>query len=941
MLHATISHHAPKQMVTTATVVTDGATCGAGMVLYTKGDAFAASGYKRARPAVERVASTTAMPANLDDHRPLGVAIDTLPDMALAKANPLSAGSVSAVMGGAVTIMANPEALTIGDIALVEAPDAVTKYHDHKDYEPPKLLAVAGVGNGGAAPVASTAATFAAPAADAAPNTTPAVLAALGHGLGHEVVALGPSVSWTADGLTVDGTVRPLLSAAAVVKAHAEALAEPSTVAGHVAAATAAAHGSGTTPAVVASAISFAHARTVGEMAAIHGALGPAASELVAAVTDLMPAATPNAGASPDVLAAQAGIGAAAGPVAAEWAKLVPAHRRAPLDTATGFALPPPSSRNTAEAAYAAGLHDPEFRATVAARHPGAPDLMAALAADLADPAATADYILAHRAGMGTAKANKAALQRSGMSARDAKAATGHPRTREELVRKGDGPHWRRALQMGYVDADVASTAGLFASPFSDQWSTPDTGEWLSQPLGATATAETRVANGRHELRITGRVNLDAVAAGPTAPLGTGHIRSDFLHFVEQPGTYAFPVAPPAPTAIRFDSGPRMMLENSAAHGKEAGLQQDAKKFAEQAAATFDAAKLAMAKAADQKERKVTAVRRQVVEKEEAVTTAGADDAAKAAAERELAQANKALLEAITEITMTHLQPTSERDFCGLWVAGTLTAGLCWSNKIGADGSTQTDANGKPQRAKWIACSAADWRKNEPQDLKPGSVYTLGRVIETDPKTATVRLNVDIQPAAGTIPFRLYEPPIARYAHEDMDGPQALAPQQAVYIQVEATFEGRPLEAGTALYGFRLATTGALEATTKRGDTVARAWTAQQLVGALNTTHIPSRVFLGVVTDSVPPPVGSRTGRVAVAMAGSVSLRGDPRERGAKVGDLVALDPQRCGRVISVEKNRGPHVLLSSMTATDRWESIGGFHLLPSGKKDAVDELRA
>lgn len=936
MLHATISHHAPKQMVTTATVVTDGATCGAGMVLYTKGDAFAASGYKRARPAVERVASTTAMPANLAAHRPLGVAIDTLPDMALAKTNPLSAGSVSAVMGGAVTIMANPEGLTIGDIAQVKVPDAVTKYHDHKDYEPPKLLAVAGVkadGSGNAPPVASTAATFAAPAADAAPNTTPAVLAALGHGLGHEVVALGPSVSWTADGLTVDGTVRPLLSAAAVVEAHAEALAEPSTVAGHVAAATAAAHGSGTTPAVVASAISFAHARTVGEMAAIHGALGPAASELVAAVTDLMPAATPNAGASPDVLAAQAGIGAAAGPVAAEWAKLVPAHRRAPLDTATGFALPPPSSRNTAEAAYAAGLHDPEFRATVAARHPGAPDLMAALAADLADPAATADYILAHRAGMGTAKANKAALQRSGMSARDAKAATGHPRTREELVRKGDGPHWRRALQMGYVDADVASTAGLFASPFSDQWSTPDTGEWLSQPLGATATAETRVANGRHELRITGRVNLDAVAAGPTAPLGTGHIRSDFLHFVEQPGTYAFPVAPPAPTAIRFDSGPRMMLENSAAHDKEAGLQQDAKKFAEQATETFDAAKAKMANATDQRERKVAAAELTVMQKKQAVITAGTNDAAKAAAEGELAQANKALLEAAADLKKSHMQPTDNRAFCGLWVAGTSTAGLCWS----LDNADPND----PKRAGWIACSAADWRKNKPQDLEPGAVYTLGRVIETDLKAATVRLNVDIQPAAGTIPFRLYEPPIARYAHEDMDGPQALAPQQAVYIQVEATFEDRPLEAGTALYGFRLATTGALEATTKRGDTVARAWTAQQLVGALNTTHIPSRVFLGVVTDTVPPPVGSRTGRVAVAMAGSVSLRGDPRERGAKVGDLVALDPQRCGRVISVEKNRGPHVLLSSMTATDRWESIGGFHLLGSGKKDAVDKLRA
>ena len=67
---------------------------------------------------------------------------------------------------------------------------------------------------------------------------------------------------------------------------------------------------------------------------------------------------------------------------------------------------------------------------------------------------------------------------------------------------------------------------------------------------GRRAAASLAYAGNRKYSRNHAWTNLKPRYLVATVPLGTGYIRSDFLQFVEQPGTYAFPVAPPAPTAL-------------------------------------------------------------------------------------------------------------------------------------------------------------------------------------------------------------------------------------------------------------------------------------------------------------------------------------------------------------------------------------------------------
>jgi hypothetical protein len=558
-----------------------------GMLLFTDGRGVRKGGFKRAKVAITH-AGVTGHPGRLGSLQLHGVATDTVVGAKLIKENPTSVGSISSMVGGAVTIMTSTTEMLdrarVGDRLMASSETQPQNYKPHENNFRSAIMQLntgyLSANRGGVA------------ALDATNNTAdPTGVAFAATDVDHELVAAtaltahqdvhttaGATVTHGSDFVVNDKVVA--LDAAAAAASFTAAVEGTTTtgIAPHVVAAIApdlverastslaAAGNDRKAASLVATAAAFGLATSTNEYLGLRkhfkafegdleGALAnkPAskAGAFLAAVAKALPAVSapkvvdPKAASITNAIQSN-GSGTSAGhkAVKAIMGTLVPHTLRQPLPPHKMAKLPAVAARNTAQAMYADRLNDPTARRLVMEQHVGAADheLLDHLKADLAKPDVVAKYILGHPAGLSTRKANIEALRATGMSNKDAKAALGtRVRTREELVRHNDRGHaFATAVANGHIDHELATATMTTASSFANQWTAPRTADWTTHTAADGTEFKTKFADNKAHI-IVGAINPDVHCAENRLELSNGaSIDSAWLGFVEQPGEYSF-----------------------------------------------------------------------------------------------------------------------------------------------------------------------------------------------------------------------------------------------------------------------------------------------------------------------------------------------------------------------------------------------------------------
>ena len=609
------SRHAPKQTIQVGATIDPrlsdepqndlAATALEGMVLYTDCKPARPAGFKRAKKNISHVGVNGHKPRNVK--AVLGVCNDTITNARLLKSNPQSVGSISAVVGGAITIVAEESELSyglkIGDVAgvfsLYDDPGELSnKEYDYKframqivesqkGYTTPTPIKLPG----GLANDTSI------------PDPTGASFEGLAFDVDHDLVAataldLGQQVNTTAGATTTfdsdlvvgdkTHTLDPVGAATAFAAALTNKKASP--LVSHVVAtvepqvkalvnkniAAEIGKGNAVASSLVATAASLDKATNASEYLGIRKLFkssekdlakalrGEKVSKATAHLAAVAKALTLEAPAENDrtmakvIEAAKNGARPATGAakkVVDHWGLLQPHTRRSKLPTHAAAPLPKPSARNTVEAEYANRLACPTMRRLVMNEHPNATSeqLLDCLKEDLGHPDKVARYVIAYGAGLGTKKANLKALKTAGMSNNEAKAALAglRSRTREEMARNNDkGAAFDRATAVGHIDNELATAINSTASDFGTQWTAPQSKDWIDHQASDGTKFRTKFDKNRAYIHIDGAIDHDTLCVEPEVRLDTGAtVSSDWLGFVDQPGEYSFPIAP---TGVQF-----------------------------------------------------------------------------------------------------------------------------------------------------------------------------------------------------------------------------------------------------------------------------------------------------------------------------------------------------------------------------------------------------
>lgn len=604
--------HAPKQMITIGATLNHklsgdpdndlACTSLPGMLLFTDGKGVRKGGFKRAKVATTH-AGVTGHPATNGVLQLHGVATDAVVGAKLIKENPTSVGSISSMVGGAVTIMVGDQDLLeearVGD-RLQTIPDINNRTRPHENNFKSVFLHVckgylkATAGPDGNARGAPNNAVDPTGVAFAATDVNHELVAATALSAHQDVHTTAGAPVTHGENFVVGDTIKAL-DAASVVAAFGAAVegTSPVEMAPHVVAAIepdlteragsslaeAASNNDSGAASLVATAAAFGLATTTGEYLGLRKHFKAAEGDLKAAlagtpptkdaaflaeVAKALPAVTTPAKVTPTAASIANAVRSNGGgssqghrAVNAILNTLKPHTQRRPLPAHQTAELPAVSARNTAEAMYADHLNDPTARRLVMEQHVGAreDELLDHLKADLANPETVAKYILGHPAGLGTRKANIDALRATGMSNKDAKAALGtRVRTREELVRYNDRGHaFQTAIANGHVDHELATATMTTASSFANQFTAPRTKEWTTHTAADGTEFKTKFTDNKAHIMV-GNIRPDVHCSAPRLELSNGaSVDSAWLGFVEQPGEYSF-----VDTGVQFTETQRL-----------------------------------------------------------------------------------------------------------------------------------------------------------------------------------------------------------------------------------------------------------------------------------------------------------------------------------------------------------------------------------------------